>query len=893
MRHLVALIGLVLGWAGPRPEMAVEPWTPEDYITQESAGGFQISPDGKKVVWDKSTVDLEGQRRVSQLQLTDLASNETIQLTRGEQSSSGAKWSPDGKTIAFLTGRPIPKGKSEGRQIWLIRSGGGEAWPLTKGDRSISDYWWADNGKIVFSAQESKSLYESGLGEKKDTSNPVDDEAHEPPVRLFSVSVPVGKVERLSKNLDRIQGLWVSPDGKRAVTVQQQSLRYGYDQKIRPKTFLWNLESGDAEEILKDRKINLGSVEWQPDSQAFFFASSFTTSPNYVMASESRLYHFSLGTKQYEEVPLQTGKGLLFGSIESAPDGVLALLEDGTKTRMALYRKLGSTWEKRDVTGEHAANTFGTELSKDGRTLLYAYSTASTPEQWYVATLDGPRLSAGKAITQLNPNLKERRFTKTETIRWKGAKNQEVEGLLYYPLDFESGKKYPLVLMIHGGPHGHDADAWQDSIAYPAHLYAQRGAFVLMPNYHGSSGYGLEFAESIADGGYYTLPLEDILKGVNWLVAKGNIDANKLGTMGWSNGAILSAALIVKDPRYKAASVGAGGAEWVADWGSCAFGLAFSNYYLGKAPVEDPDLYRKNAPLFEFAKVRTPTIFFHGTEDTAVPTHHSWIQYRTLQYLGKVDTKLVLFPDEPHGLQKPAHRLRKVEEELAWFDKYLFDVSPKEEKNEAVKAGSRIEDAIALATAKRTGALYGESINGVLTPEIVSFKGLQVGRFEATRGQFAAFDSSYAFPAGTENFPANGISFDKAKEYCAWLAQKLGKACRLPNEEESAKLYGAGGSSENTLDAWAGYSVNPDDAARLKKVLEKLPGSAPLLKEVGSFSGAGKEAKVFDLGGNVAEWVLLKSGAGAAKGGSAINPADAKATAKPPAEYVGFRVVVG
>lgn len=892
MRHLCALFGLALWFTAPTVEPAAEPWTPEDYITMESAGGFQISPDGRKALWEKGTVDLEGQRRVSQLQLTDIASNETIQLTRGEQSSSGAKWSPDGKTIAFLTTRPIPKGKTVGRQIWLIRSGGGEAWPLTKGERSVSAYWWADNGKIVFSAQESKSLYEAEIAEKKDTSNPIDDEEHEPPVRLFSVTVPAGKVERLSKNLDRIQGLWVSPDGKLAVTSQEQSLRYGYDQKIRPKAFLWNIETGSSEEILKDRKINLGTVEWRPDSNGFYFSSSYTTSPNYVMASEERLYAFNVASKQYEEIPLRTGKGLLFGSIEATPDGVLAILEDGTKTKVAHYRKLASAWEKRDISGEHVSNTFGAEISNDGRTLLYAYSTASAPEQWFVATLDGTKLSNGKAITQINPALKEKRFTKTETIRWKGAKNQEVEGLLYYPLDFESGKKYPLVLMIHGGPLGHDADTWNDSMGTPAHLFAQRGAFVLMPNYHGSSGYGLEFAESIADGGYYTLPLEDILKGVNWLVARGNIDANKLGTMGWSNGAILSAALIVKDPRYKAASVGAGGAEWVADWGSCAFGQAFSNYYLGKAPVEDPDLYRKNAPLFEFGKVRTPTIFFHGTEDTAVPTHHSWVQYRTLQYLGKVDTKLVLFPGEPHGIGKPAHRLRKIEEELAWFDKYLFEVSPTDPKNEALKEGSRLEDAVALASAKRSGPLFGEAVSGVLTPEFVSFKNLQVGRFEVTRAQYAAFDNAYALPAGTENYPANGISFDKAKEYCAWLAAKLGKSCRLPNEDEAGKLY-SGGSNENTLDAWAGYSVNPDDATKLLKVMEKLPGKAPLLKEVGSFSGTGKEAKVFDLGGNVAEWVVMKSGAGEPKGGSAATPADSKTKINPPAEYIGFRVVIG
>jgi formylglycine-generating enzyme required for sulfatase activity len=180
----------------------------------------------------------------------------------------------------------------------------------------------------------------------------------------------------------------------------------------------------------------------------------------------------------------------------------------------------------------------------------------------------------------------------------------------------------------------------------------------------------------------------------------------------------------------------------------------------------------------------------------------------------------------------------------------------------------------------------------VLAPETVAHGGLRVGRFEVTRAQYAEFDKTYPVEPGRENYPASGIPFEKARDYCAWLSKATGETYRLPTEAEGEGLYGESGSGENTLDHWAGYAVNPDDAAGLRGRLEALGGGAPLLRDVGTFRGSGPGELVFDLGGNVAEWVSGQDGRGRLMGGSADTPADSKggAGAAGPG-YRGFRVV--
>ncbi len=884
-------------------EVPGDAWTIDDILLAEKAGDFQVSPDGRHAVWVKTVMDREKGESVSNLMLSRIGGHrDEVVLTRGRNRSTGPRWSPEGSTIAFLSTRQAPAGSDadddETRaptQLWLIDARGGEPWLLTRLDRKIRSFSWKDDKTIVVAVAERRSLREQQASESGDTSQLVEVADETSPVRLFAVRVPDGRTTRLTENDDWIAWARVSPDGRWAVALHGQSLSFRFDHKTPPVLKLHDLAAGTTRTLLEGQRVLIKRVEWAPDSRGFYVVQAYSSDARYFTAAIQLLQYVDVKTGAPAPVDLHWPRGLGNAHVLPTLDGFLALLADGVRYRPARYTRSGSGWTKQDLTGEHTENLHDWALGQDGRTLVYEHSTASRPMQWYQAVLSGGTIEGVTRLTRLNPGFEDKRVHPARVERWKGARDEEVEGILYYPFEYERGKKYPLVLSIHGGPSNVDMDRWDQSYKEPKLLLAQRGAFVLEVNYHGSANYGLEWVESICCGNYYDLEYVDLEAGIDHVIQLGLADGRRLASMGWSNEAILTTELITRSQRFKAASVGAGDVEWISDWANVDSGAAFDNYYFGAAPYDDPDLYVRKSPYFRLKDVTTPTILYTGTEDRNVPPSQSWSHFRVMQQTGETPVRFVVFPGEPHGLRKYVHQKRKMEEDLAWLDQHLFGIAP---SPSVVKAGSPLGDALERAGFSRSGGLYGRRAkkSSPLVPEAVEYSGLRVGRFEVTRAQFAAFENKYPVPAGTGNHPASGITFEQARAYAAWLSTKTSTVWRLPNAAEAALLYEVPASNarrdENTLDRWAGYAPNPEDGTRLREAAAALGGDAPLLSEVGRFGGQGEGDRIFDLGGNVAEWTSGPDGTGLLAGGSVDLPAGATGSS-PSADpaYRGFRVV--
>ena len=882
-------------------ENAKDFWIPNDVINETHPSNFVVSPDGNLVIWVKHRPSSKKDRFVTDLYLTHLDVKEkglykTVRLTRTEDSDHDPVFSKSGKTIYFLSSR------DKGKDIWAMSIYGGSPYSVYKNNIAISELKNLGKDQLSFVAKEGESLYTQTTAKEKDNTIDIEDPKHFQSKRVFSFSISTKKVKRLTDNRFPVYEYAVSKDGKWLVTGHIMSTHYQADAHPKPTYFLWNLKKGTKKEILENGFQSPSQFSFSTDSKGFYFTSVKSSDPQWNGAGISLLYYFNLSDMQPVKVNLHHSWGLDRG-ITVTGNNVMVLLSNGATDKLAYYIKKGNRWEKNKISvGAYSEHVVPYTISKNGEKVIYNYSTASTMPQYRIGSLKVGHhmsLSKGDELVKMNTNLQHKPIAKSEVFHWIGAKNQKVDGILYYPDHYKPGKRYPLIVSIHGGPMGNDRDSWHNSWAYYPNIFTQMGAFVLKPNYHGSSNHGLKFEESIK-GHYYDLEVPDIVSGVKALIKKGMVDKDSLGIHGWSNGAILTIMSTIRHPHmFKVAAEGAGDVDWVSDYGPTSFGVEFDQSYFLGAPWDNKDgknynpTYIKKSPLFDVEKLRTPTIIFQGGKDRKVTRDESWEYYRAIQQVGKAPVKFLWFPGEPHGPRHLTHQLRKMKDEIMWFKKYLW--GNYKAPNPAFKKDSPLGRLVAKEKVAQTGSYYGKEFKGKLIPEVVpdSSGSLQIGRFEVTNEQYKAFDHQYSFDPAKANYPVTGISFKKATAYVQWLSKLTNRHYCLPDAKEAVifnKVAKKTGKKENTLNYWAGYPITKDEAQELKAKMMSV--KKDLLMEAGSFKVEHvKGADVYDLGGNAAE-MYNKNGHMGIYGYSAVGFVDPDAVPVPPGKnFIGFRVI--
>jgi dipeptidyl aminopeptidase/acylaminoacyl peptidase len=295
--------------------------------------------------------------------------------------------------------------------------------------------------------------------------------------------------------------------------------------------------------------------------------------------------------------------------------------------------------------------------------------TAATPNHFPEVFVSPTRDFAPKKLTDVAAQWEGFRLGTREAITWNSVDGTPIEGILIKPADYDASRKYPLLVVIHGGPTGIDTPALSADRYYPIERFAAKGALILRPNYRGSAGYGETFrslnVRNLGLGDY-----QDVISGVDSLIAKGLVDKDRVAAMGWSEGGYISAFITTYSDRFKAVSVGAGISDWITYYVNTDI-HPFTRQYLKATPWEDPEIYRKTSPITHVNRAKTPTLIQQGDQDKRVPPPDSYELYQALKDRG-VPVKLIFFKGFGHAIDKPKQQRALMDQNYDWFSKYIW-----------------------------------------------------------------------------------------------------------------------------------------------------------------------------------------------------------------------------
>jgi dipeptidyl aminopeptidase/acylaminoacyl peptidase len=633
------------------------PMTIVELIDVPSVGSPRLSPDGTQILYTRTDTDWKKNGRTTHIYRIDADGSGEVQLTNGEEGESSPRWSPDGMRVAFLAKR----GEDSETQIYMMRNRGGEASPLTEHDSSVRSFQFSpDGGHIYFTAPNAKTPEEKKKDKLADDVFAFDEDYQQQ--HLFQVATDGDgpqKADRITEGDYSVIGFRLSDDGMRIA--HHRSLSPLVDNRDEGEVWIMDADGGNAAQ-LTDNTVSEFGAQLSPDGAHVMFLSDssadFETYFNdniFVMPAAGGAHRVL-----YEDMSHEVS------SARWAPDGSIyftantgvrtelfhGTLDDGTPTALTAGDHSLSGWNFNRAAGKH----------------IFGISNRENNGDLHLLPADG---GDPVKVTSVFDYLAETfELPVQEAIRWKGEDGAEVEGLLYYPLDYQEGQRYPVVVQTHGGPAASDKFGFGRWSSYVQVLTA-RGWAVFKPNYRGSTGYGDDVLRDMV-GHYYRQSHLDVMTGVDHLIEKGIVDGDRMAKMGWSGGGHMTNKIITHTDRFKAAASGAGAVNWISMYGTSDVRIYRTPWFGGTPWQEDApiDVYWGHSPLKDIYKVTTPTIVLVGENDVRVPPEQSVELYRALKSNG-VDTHLYIAPREPHGWRELRHELFKVNVEIDWFERHV------------------------------------------------------------------------------------------------------------------------------------------------------------------------------------------------------------------------------
>ncbi len=634
-----------------------EPLSPEAIADRLVPVDPRIAPDGTKVVF---IAEPGGQKEKKMKRALWIGGGHEAArpLTAGVWDDRGPRWSPDGSRMLFVSDRL--ELDEEGSRLFLLSTAGGESLPLGELQGSLSEPSWSPDGRYVCVLREDPEP-ESLKARKKERDDAIVIEEDPRFTRLWAIDVATGRARCLTTGSREIRTYAWTPDGDALVFISTDMT--GIDAQLGPGD-LWEapLMGGLPRHVARFRATgsSLLVVTTEGETKVVVKVDGQREAP-----SDSIWTVPLSGGVPRNLLPDLNGNVEEIGPFPGRSGSIVARVVERTHGR--LYAVDVATGEMESISPpsllERGSILHGVSLSSDGKRLAAIWSDATTPEEVFLGDVGG----AVVPISSLGARFAGCLQT-TEHVSWLSDDGTEIEGLLTYPLGYESGHRYPLIVEIHGGPSWQ----WEERVMLDWHDWAQmlasHGYAVLMPNPRGSTGYGNPFQKMLQDdvGGGES---RDLISGALAMVERGIADRARLGIGGWGWGGYLTAWTITQTDIFAAAVMGAGLSNMISDHGQGDIPSANLLYYPGQ-PYDNMDAYWKSSPIRHVADVRTPTLILHGDEDARVHPAQGMEYFRALKILG-VPVRFVRYPREKHGIRERAHQIDLMNRVVDWFDRYL------------------------------------------------------------------------------------------------------------------------------------------------------------------------------------------------------------------------------